>query len=128
MQATMFRTGEVLGNIVKTEITLLGVEDTSYAQYSQAKRVTFRPKRKRSDYQTYFYGAHAYGVIVRGWGVDLTPESMYSDPISTGGVTIREGRRSAYDPGWKLDFDARLAKAVEEGRVEILHDFRSESR
>ena len=48
------------------KVTLESVEETSYAQYKDAVRLVFRPCKKRTFYQKYFYGEKRFAIL-KGW-------------------------------------------------------------
>ncbi len=103
-RATIYTRGG-LGGVVRTEVRNLSIETgVSYAQYTDAVRVTFTPKGKRKPRgMTLTY--RPFLVVVEGAGPEIRGLFGAEKESGTPGVTVRESRYTCFDE--RFDTDAR---------------------
>lgn len=108
-RATLFMSGEMMGNFRKVEARDVTVYFDKWAQYPAALYVEFTPKGKRNP-RRYVKGYKPQVVIYQGWGHDLDPEDLFAAPETDAntGVTVRHGKRTAFSGGWADEMKARV--------------------
>ena len=121
-KVTIFFSSGLGFGYAKMEARLHVAEFRPYAQYSSVPYIEYTRKRKRT--RTGSYRSDHRVVIVDGWGHTFQPESMWSAPRqdTAAGVTVRDSKRMAFDPGWDNQFNSDLA----ESGLEIVFDGRKE--
>ena len=90
---TLFHLGE-FGFPIAWKITLLDYEYTTYAQYSDVVKLTFKMFRKRNTYQHYLH--HESFAIFKGWQ-DLKKEDMVNVLSEENGVKTVMSKYSCFD-------------------------------
>ncbi|QDX94724.1 hypothetical protein EEL30_22035 [Brevibacillus laterosporus] len=80
------------GTIVTNRITFDSVESTTYAQYKNAVKLTFKPVNKRQLYYNYFYSTL---LVYKGWH-DL-PETVLHDVEVCNGYTLTKSKYLSCD-------------------------------
>ncbi len=107
---TMFRQGEMVGGISEIACKSLKIEVLPYAQYPAAMRVTFLPKGKRLQRQTWIFGNTPFLVVLpTDKAANINPSYYLPAESSTPGVTVRRGKYGSCDPRWVSDFTASLS-------------------
>lgn len=126
-KVTIYKKGEFMGNIIKTETHLDHFKFDRWAQYPNALFIQHRPKRKRTMYRQ--VASPTFGssdvLILKGWN-NPDPDGLY-DPSKrkvTKDVTINVGRYSSFDNRWQSDFDSMINQYIEAGEVEVVLDTR----
>lgn len=117
-KATIYFRGG-LGNVVALECRSVEIELISWAQYSQAVKITYVKKgarKPRSFVQSYAPSL----VVVAGHGRTQPPSPWKAAVQTAPGVSVQAAKHSGCSPEWQNDFDAELAQADET----ILADFR----
>jgi hypothetical protein len=99
MKVTIYKQTEMMGNIIKMELTMDSYEYIEWAQYKNVLRVVGTPKRKRSKYQVTAPGYKPFMVVAEGWDCP-EPDSMFVPHSDNTEV----GRYSSCDDGWVHDF------------------------
>jgi hypothetical protein len=125
-KVTIYRKGEFMGNIIKTEAHLQSFSFQKWAQYSDALFVFFKPKRKRRMYRhvsTPSMGSSDV-LILKGWD-NPNPDDLFgASKTSSNGVVIKEGRYRSFDKRWQEDFNSMIDQYIEDGSVEVVLDTR----
>lgn len=80
------------GGIVTSRITLDSVESTSYAQYDNTVKLTYKPQNKRKLYQSYFYSTL---LVYEGW--QELPVNVLHKVETKKDFTITKSRYSSCD-------------------------------
>ena len=123
---TIYKSGEMMGSIVK----YVGYLDKhwvgNYAQYQDAAFVRFTPKGKRLLRQlTDYYNKSL--LIVEGDGPE--PDDMWGKSETQGegvnAVTVKQGRYSSCSPQWRVDFNNMIDPLIANGTVKVVADYRS---
>lgn len=107
-KVTLYTVSDMMGNVVKVELTLeslAAVTREEYAQYKELLTVVGTPKRKRKQYRYRSQGRYAFFIVARGWNLP-EPESMFGAPKKGNieGITVSSSRYSSHDPRWITDF------------------------
>lgn len=83
------------GFLSTLQITFFKIEYTKYAQYNHAVAITYRQKRKRNIYKSYFYENYRDCLIYKGW---LTvPDNVNYDIKETNGMIIKSSKTMSCD-------------------------------
>jgi hypothetical protein len=88
------------GSIVTNRITFDSVTNTTYAQYNNAVKLTYKPENKRKLYYQHFYSTM---LVYKGW--HTLPETVLNNVEEKNGYKITSGKYSACD---KKQYDAIL--------------------
>ena len=121
--ATIYFSGEMFGIYHRVQVRAFYVETGPWAQYTNAVSVFFIAKSQRTvKGLTQSYKPSL--LILDGWG-HPKPDDMFGpetvDPVT--GTGTKRSKYSAFDPGWKNDFDAMIDAHIA-GGARVLHDFR----
>lgn len=112
---TMFYISDI-GGIVTSRITFDKVENTKYAQYENAIKLTFTPQGKRSKYYNHFYSTM---LVYNGW-LDL-PETVLHEVETRNGMTITRSKYTSCD---KKQYDEILEHFEAEGIKPIVNTYK----
>jgi hypothetical protein len=105
------------GTMVTSRITVDSVENSSYAQYDKAVKLTFKQQNKRSLYYKYF---HADMLVYNGW-LDL-PETVLNTVEKTGTGMIMT--RSKYLSCDKNQYDEVINYFITAGLKPIINTYK----
>jgi hypothetical protein len=105
MKVTIYSTSDFMGNVVKTEATLISISKKDYAQYKDCPQVTFLPKGKRKGGYCLRATYDPYLLVIEGWG-HPEPADLFNEGVkSETGLTVKHSRYMSFDKGYKTDFD-----------------------
>lgn len=121
-KVTIYRAGEFLGNIIKTEARLVDHGRRKYAQYNNAPFVRFIPKRKRKECG-FVKGFKPYFIILEGWG-HPDPDGAWGEIDNSGALPMQQAKYSAFDEGWVRDFEQKLGEYLKSDDVKVVADYR----
>ena len=91
------------------KITLERVEFTTYAQYSDVVKLSFKPYRKRNHYQKYFYNCSL--SIFEGWQ-DLREEDTKILIKEDQNIKVTQSKYSCFDANYIKDGNKLLKNPV----------------
>jgi len=80
------------GSIVTSRITLDSVENTSFAQYNNAVKLTFTPERKRKLHYNFFYSTL---LVYKGW--HALPENVLHEVEERNGMRVSKSKYFSTD-------------------------------
>ena len=112
---TIYRTGEFIGNVHRTDCREVTVETVEYAQYTSALQVTYLEKGKRNKRRFVLTYKPFFVIVPTAQAIE--PDGM----MKPNGDGSSISRYSSFDDGWIRDFDEKLKAAG----VPILADFRT---
>jgi hypothetical protein len=115
-RVTVFYIDSLMGLGYRTvEATFKGGEIGEYAQYSNAVRIEFTPKRAkraREMWQT----SHPSVVIAEGWGLPSLDDAFTPEQDAGNGVRVSRSRHSGFSPAWGEEF-SRYAETHLKGKI-----------
>jgi hypothetical protein len=120
---TLYFPSSMMGNILRIDVKTLGIETgLFYAQFRDAKRISYLQKRKRLNRR--FLLTENPFIVVLPARVSIEPASLYgdSDTDSLTGITFPRGRYASLDPRWITDFTGELRRL---GVAPLFADLRS---
>lgn len=91
------------------KITFERMEFTTYAQYSDVVKLIFKPYRKRSVYQKYFYNCSL--SIFEGWQ-DLKEEDIKTTIKENEHIKITQSKYSCFDANYIKDGNKLLKNPI----------------
>jgi hypothetical protein len=107
----------------KVEATQIHYELVEYAQFRNAVRVTFLPKRKRLKRQiTECYRPRI--VVLEGWGHPDPPGIFKRKDVTNPGITLYETRHISCAEAWDAEFDLFLQSYLNTGSAKVMIDYR----
>ncbi|TPG68680.1 hypothetical protein EEL31_09185 [Brevibacillus laterosporus] len=104
------------GTFVTNRIAFDSVEPTTYAQYNNAVKLTFKPENKRKLYYNYFYSTL---LVYKGWH-DL-PETVLHDVEVCNGYTLTKSKYLSCD---KKQYDEILNLFEQQGMKPIVNTYK----
>lgn len=91
------------------KITFERMEFTTYAQYSDVVKLSFKPYRKRNHYQKYFYNCSL--SIFEGWQ-DLKEEDIKTTIRENEHIKITQSKYSCFDANYIKDGNKILKNPI----------------
>jgi hypothetical protein len=117
-KATIYTTGELMGNVQKVEVRRGDVEVKPYAQFSDAVHVKYVPKGARRQ-RGFVKSFKPFVLILEGHG-HPDPDSLFGEavPSSVEGVSVAHGRHSAFGDEWTNDFRGMMGRYIAKSQGE----------
>ncbi|MED1789031.1 hypothetical protein P4V47_16325, partial [Brevibacillus laterosporus] len=104
------------GAIVTNRITFDSVEPTTYAQYNNAVKLTFKPENKRQLYYNHFYSTL---LVYKGW--HNLPETVLHDIEVCNGYTLSKSKYLSCD---KKQYDEILNHFEQQGIKPVVNTYK----
>lgn len=104
------------GSIVTKRVIIDSVENTKYAQYDNAVKLTFKPENKRKLYYNYYYGTL---LVYNGW-LNLPEEVLFTIEKKTD-FTVTRSKYLSCD---KRQYDEILNYFAEQGIKPIVNTYK----
>ena len=118
-KATVYTKGEFMGNIIKTEVRKVEVNERPYAQYANALELRIVKKGARKERGKVLTGPAPFLVVVKGHGHPEPGDLFGGDKtVDANGTVTMRGTYAAFDKGWVEDF----RKDVDLEGAEVLFD------
>jgi hypothetical protein len=114
-KVTLFYIGG-MGGLITSHITIDKVENSKYAQYDNAVKITFKQPRKHGLYYKYFYSDM---LVYDGW-IDI-PKTVLYDIKEQNGFIVTSGKYSSYD---KKAYDAIIDYLLEQNIKPIVNTYK----
>lgn len=104
------------GSIVTNRITFDSVENTSYAQYDNAIKLTFTPENKRKLHYKHYYSTM---LVYKGW--NSLPDTVLHHVEERNGMKITSSKYSSCD---KKQYDEILNHFEQQGIKPIINTYK----
>ncbi|PPB12856.1 LPD29 domain-containing protein [Brevibacillus laterosporus] len=104
------------GAIVTNRITFDSVEPTTYAQYNNAVKLSFKPENKRQLYYNHFYSTL---LVYKGW--HNLPETVLHDIEVCNGYTLSKSKYLSCD---KKQYDEILNHFEQQGIKPVVNTYK----
>lgn len=113
---TMYYIGG-MGGMIKNQVTFDSVQNTEYAQYKDAIKLTFTPRNKRTQYYNYFYSTM---LVYKGW-LDL-PETVLNDVTKdSNGFICKKSKYTSCD---RKQYDEIMQYFEQQGLKPIINTYK----
>lgn len=106
------------GSIVTSRITMDSVENTSYAQYDNAVKLTFKPENKRKLHYQHFYSTL---LVYKGW--HTLPETVLYNIEHKNGFVVSSSKYHSCD---NKQYDEILNYFKQQGLKPIVNTYKPE--
>lgn len=114
-KVTLFYIGD-MGGLITSHITIDKVENSKYAQYDNAVKITFKQPRKHGLYYNYFYNDM---LVYDGW-IELPQSVLYNQKVSNGFICTST-KFSSCD---KKAYDAIIEYLLEQNIKPIINTYK----
>ena len=117
-KATIYTTGEFMGNIIKVEVRRGEVKVAPYAQHTDAVHVRYVPKGKRNE-RGFVKSFKPFVLVLEGHG-HPDADSLYGYEYTSedGEVTTSRGRHRSFDAAWVRDFRSLISAYINKSQGE----------
>jgi len=124
-KVSIYRTGGMMGEVIKEEVYLLECGTRKYAQYNDAPYVKYIQKRKRKA-TGFVKGYNPYLLIVEGWDNGIDPKDAFvkCDEEIVNGITWSRSRHLSFSDDYKTEFNDVINPILESKKLKVLFDVR----
>lgn len=105
-----------MGGLITSHITIDKVENSSYAQYDKAVKITFKQPRKQGLYYNHFYSDM---LVYDGW--QEIPKSVLYDVKEQNGFIVTSGKFSSCD---KKAYDSIIEYLAEQNKKPLINTYK----
>ena len=107
IKATVYRTSDFMGEVVKMEVKLFKTFKAAYAQYDSIDYYHCIVKNKRTKYEFHTDGYKPFLLIVKGWNRPEPTEDI-KELYSNENATVSQYKYRSFDERYISDFLASI--------------------